>query len=152
MEKLYLDMNIYNRPYDNQSQVRIKMETIAVFEILDMMQSGKAHIVWSFILDYENSLNPHTDIRLEIEHLASFAMETVEADESIKQLAKTYESKGVKPRDALHLACAETSGTTYFVTCDDKLLNKQKVLSLSVTLINPIDLILQYEEMNYVNA
>ena len=89
---------------------------------------------------------------MEIEHLASFAMETVEADESIKQLAKTYESKGVKPRDALHLACAETSGTTYFVTYDDKLLNKQKVLSFSVPLINPIDLILQYEEMNYVNA
>ena len=142
MKKLYLDMNIYHRPYDNQLQARIKLETIAVFEILNMMKSGQVQVVWSFILDYENSLNPHDDIRLEIEHIAFFAAEMINANASIRQLAKTYEPTGVKPRDALHLACAEISGATYFVTCDDKLLNKQKVLSLSVTLINPIDFIL----------
>lgn len=146
MKKIYLDMNIYNRPYDDQSQVRIKLETIAIFEILNAIKSGQAHVVWSFILDYENSLNPYDDIRLEIEQIALFAVETIDADESIRQLAKTYEPKGVKPRDALHVACAEASGATYFVTCDDKLLKKQKVLSVSVKLINPIDFILHLEE------
>ncbi len=151
MKTLYLDMNIYNRPYDDQSQVRIRLETIAIFEILNMMKSGQAHVAWSFILDYENSLNPHDDIRLEVEHIASFATEMIEVDESIRQLAKTYESQGVKPRDALHLACAETSGVTYFVTCDDKLLNKHKVLTFGFILINPIDFILGYKEVDNDN-
>ena len=61
MKKIYLDMNIYNRPYDDQSQVRIKLETIAIFEILHAMKAGYAHVVWSFILDYENSLNPNAE-------------------------------------------------------------------------------------------
>ncbi len=146
MKKIYLDMSIYNRPYDDQSQVRIKLETIAIFEILTAMKSGTCHVVWSFILDYENSLNPSEDIRLEVEQLMQFASETIEADESIRMLAKTYEPKGIKPRDALHLACAVTSGATYFVTCDDKLLNKQKKLALSMTLMSPIDFILHVEE------
>ena len=64
MEKVYLDMNIYNRPFDDQSQIRIKLETIAVFAILQMVKMGKLKLVWSFILDYENSLNPYDDIRL----------------------------------------------------------------------------------------
>ena len=152
MNKIYLDMNIYNRPYDDQSQVRIKLETIAVFEILNAMKFRKSHVVWSFILDYENSLNPYDDIRLEIEHLAHFASEMIDADDLIWQLAKTYEPKGVKPRDALHLACAEASGAAYFVTCDDKLLNKQKILPISLKLINPIDFILHSKETHHAKS
>ncbi len=146
MKKIYLDMNIYNRPYDDQSQVRIKLETIAVFEVLNAMKSGQAHVVWAFILDYKNNINPYDDIRLEIEQIAHFAAETIDADESIRHVAKTYEPKGVKPRDALHIACAEVSGAAYFVTCDDKLLNKQNILPISVKLMNPIDFILHVEE------
>ena len=33
MKKIYLDMNIYNRPYDDQTQPRIKMETIVFFNM-----------------------------------------------------------------------------------------------------------------------
>jgi predicted nucleic acid-binding protein len=100
-------------------------------------------VLWSFILEYETSLNPYPDIRIEVEHMAQFAAETVEATEEIRRIAKTYESHGVKPRDALHVACAEISGVADFVTCDDKLLKKQRVLPVRVTLINPIEFILQ---------
>ncbi len=152
MKKIYLDMNVYNRPYDDQSQVRIKLETIAIFEILTAMKSRQIHVVWSFILDYENSLNPYDDIRLEIEHIARFAAERIGANESIRQRAKTYEPHGVKPRDALHVACAEASGATYFVTCDDRLLKKQKVLSVNVKLINPLYFILHLEEPDHAQS
>ncbi|VEN75332.1 conserved hypothetical protein [Candidatus Desulfarcum epimagneticum] len=146
MEKIYLDMNIYNRPYDDQSQARVKLETISVFEILSAMKSGRIHVAWSFILDYENSLNPYDDIRLEIESLAHFASEMIDADDTIRRFAKTYEIKGVKPRDALHIACAETWGAEHFVTCDDRLVKKQKALPIIVKLTNPIDFILHLEE------
>jgi predicted nucleic acid-binding protein len=139
MQKIYLDMNIYNRPYDDQTQVRIKLETIAIFEILHAMKSGHIHVLWSFILEYENSLNPYNDIRAEAEQMAQFTAETVDATEDIRQMTKHYESKGVKPRDALHVACAEHASATYFITCDDKLLKKQAVLPIRVKLLNPLD-------------
>lgn len=143
MHKIYLDMNIYNRPYDDQTQVRIKLETIAIFEILHAMRSGHMHVLWSFILEYENSLNPSDDIRVEAEQMAQFTAETVDATEDIRHMAKHYESKGVKPRDALHVACAEYANATYFITCDDRLLKKHAVLPIRVKLINPLDFIVQ---------
>ena len=151
MQKIYLDMNIYNRPYDDQTQVRIKLETIAIFEILHAMKSENIHVLWSFILAYENSLNPYDDIRVEVEQMAHFTAETVDATEDIRQMAKRYESKGVKPRDALHVACAEHAGATYFVTCDDRLLRKQTVLPIRVKLINPLDFIVQ-EDISHAST
>jgi hypothetical protein len=67
IRKIYLDMNIYNRPYDDQAQIRIKLETIAIFEILYAMKSRDVHVLWSFVLEYETSLNPYDDIRIEIQ-------------------------------------------------------------------------------------
>lgn len=66
MKKIYLDVNIYNRPFDDQSQVRIRLETIAIFSIMQKIKSKELSLIWSFIIDYENSLNPYDDIRQEV--------------------------------------------------------------------------------------
>ncbi|WP_052311098.1 PIN domain-containing protein [Anabaena sp. PCC 7108] len=52
----------------------------------------------------------------------------------------------IKPIDALHIACAETSKSDYFITCDKRLINRCQDLSLKV--INPTDLILEIEDDN----
>jgi predicted nucleic acid-binding protein len=143
MKKIYLDMNIYNRPYDDQTQPRIKMETIAVFAILHRIRAREISLVWSFMLDYENSLNPDETIRIENDHLGELASEYVLATEIVRSQAKTYEPKGIKPRDALHLACAVISGAEYFLTCDDRLLKKQRKLHVALKILNPIDFIRQ---------
>ena len=124
MKKIYLDMNIYNRPYDDQNQPRIKMETIAVFAILHKIRMREFFLVWSFMVDYENSLNPDKTVRIEVDNLGELASEYVLATEIIRNRAKTYEPKGIKPRDALHLTCAVTSGAGYFLTCDDSVVEK----------------------------
>ena len=51
MKHLYLDMNIYNRPHDDQMQPRIKMETVAVFAILSQIRAGEFSLIWSFMMD-----------------------------------------------------------------------------------------------------
>jgi predicted nucleic acid-binding protein len=149
MTKIYLDMNIYNRPYDDQTQTRIKLETIAVFAILQKIRNRDILLVWSFMVDYENSLNPYDDIRMEIDHLSELASEYVLATEIVHNRAKIYESKGLKPRDALHLACAVTSGAKYFLTCDDRVIKKQHILDIAMTILNPIDFIRQQEDKKY---
>jgi hypothetical protein len=54
-------MNIYNRCFDDQSQLRIRLETGAIEGIFELAESGEVELVWSFMLDYENGLNPQED-------------------------------------------------------------------------------------------
>jgi len=143
--KIYLDTNVYNRPYDDQTQVRIRLETIAIFAILQLIKSKELSLVWSFLLTYENSLNPSEDIKMEIEKLSSLASENVDSSEDIRKKAKDYELIGIKPRDAIHISCALNSGADYFVTCDDKILRKTDKLGLNLLILNPIDFIKEVE-------
>lgn len=141
MKKLYLDMNIYNRPFDDQSQVRIKLETIAINAILKMIKDGKFKLLWSFMLEFENSLNPYDDVRMEIEMTSKLASEYVNMSDEILEAAKEMESVGVKPRDAIHLACAVKAKTDWFLTCDDKLIKKGRLIKEGVIIINPVDFV-----------
>ena len=45
----------FNRPYDDQSQVRIRLETEAKLSLQDKVRNGACQLVWSSILDLENS-------------------------------------------------------------------------------------------------
>ena len=53
--KVYLDNCCFNRPYDNQSHLRIRLESEAKLKIQEEIRSGAYKLIWSYILDYENS-------------------------------------------------------------------------------------------------
>lgn len=55
---LYLDLCALNRPFDNQKQTRIHIETEAKLVIQGKILMNKYKLVWSFILDFENQANP----------------------------------------------------------------------------------------------
>ncbi|MFH1703162.1 MAG: PIN domain-containing protein, partial [Nitrospirota bacterium] len=129
------------RPFDDQSQVRIRLETIAIYAILKMIKEDKFSLLWSFMLEFENSLNPYEDIRMEIEMASSLASEKIKMGEDILTAAKNLESKGIKPRDAIHLACAIKGKADYFLTCDDKLIKKVKPIQGEIVILSPIDFI-----------
>jgi len=61
---LYLDMNIYERPFDDQSQMRIRLETVAITMIFALIENGYFSARWSFVLEYENSHNPSPERKL----------------------------------------------------------------------------------------
>lgn len=147
MMKIYLDTNIYNRPFDDQSQVKIKLETIAIFSLLKLIKEGYFSLIWSFMIDYENSLNPYSDIRQEIEMISSLANETVVPEQNIIAVAKDFEAVGIKPRDAIHLACALQGNVEYFLTCDNKLIKRAAELNLNFKVINPLTFI-ENKEVN----
>lgn len=141
MKRLYLDMNIYNRPFDDQSQVRIKLETIAINAVLKTINDGRFKLLWSFMLEFENSLNPYDDVRMEVEMVSKLAAEYVNMSTEILKSAKEMEAAGVKPRDAIHLACAANGKADWFLTCDDKLIKKGRLIKESFTIINPVDFV-----------
>lgn len=55
--RIYMDNCCYNRPYDEQSQMRIHLETEAKLHIQDMVKNGEVELVVSYALTYENGKN-----------------------------------------------------------------------------------------------
>ncbi|MCX7922415.1 MAG: hypothetical protein N3B21_10465 [Clostridia bacterium] len=51
--KLYLDMNVYNRIFDDQNQLRIRFEAMAIDIIMELVEKGTHKLVWSFMLKDE---------------------------------------------------------------------------------------------------
>ena len=53
--KIYLDNCCFNRPYDDQAQIRISLETHAKLYIQELVKNKKLDLVTSYVLWYENS-------------------------------------------------------------------------------------------------
>lgn len=122
--KIYLDNCCYNRPFDDQSQMKIHLETQAKLYIQSKIKDGVYDLVWSYILDYENAKNPYEEKKLAISPWRNIASECItEETEDILLFAESLASKGIKTYDALHIACAVNSNCEYYLTTDKKLLN-----------------------------
>ncbi len=61
--KVYLDNCCYNRPYDDQSYLKISLESQAKLFVQHLIREKKLDLVTSYVLDYENSRNPHATRR-----------------------------------------------------------------------------------------
>lgn len=137
--KIYLDTSVFNRPFDDQTQPRIWLETLALALILQLIEGGEAILINSSVLEFENSQNPFSIRQDWVNRCCELATSYQRADEAIRKRAEALEQKGVHAIDALHVACAETSGADYFLTCDNRLLRKQK--HLNVKSMNPLDFV-----------
>jgi hypothetical protein len=58
MIRIYLDTSVYNRPFDDQRQPRICLETLAFATIMQLVEMGTLALVTSSILRLENRSNP----------------------------------------------------------------------------------------------
>ncbi|TVM00417.1 MAG: hypothetical protein CV087_13690 [Candidatus Brocadia sp. WS118] len=56
--KLYLDLCVYNRPFDYQRYERVALETSIFTYILEKIETGAYILVVSDALAYENNKNP----------------------------------------------------------------------------------------------
>lgn len=74
MTRVYLDTSAYNRPFDDQTQPKIFLESQAVIIILQMIETGVVELIRSSVLEYENSRNPYP-IKQEAMNPADFVLE-----------------------------------------------------------------------------
>ena len=137
--KIYLDTSVYNRPFDDQTQPRIWLETLALALVLQLVEAGEAMLINSTVLEFENSRNPFSLRQDWMSRCLEQATDYQRVDESIRERAETLEKHGLKAIDSLHVACAESAGADYFLTCDDRLLKKQK--HITVSSMNPLDFV-----------
>jgi predicted nucleic acid-binding protein len=135
---LYLDLNRFNRPFDDQSQARIAQETAAVFAILQRIIHGINHLLWSDILTFENAQHPLVERRVEIAQWAHRAIVHMAMTPIIAARAHALASTGLRALDAAHLACAETANGDRVLTCDDQMLRTARRLLVAVSVHNPV--------------
>ena len=50
--RVYLDNCCYNRPFDEQTQLKVLLETEAKLRVQFLMRNGDVEYVWSGVLDY----------------------------------------------------------------------------------------------------
>ena len=62
--RVYLDNCCYNRPFDDQSQVKVLIETLSKLTIQQQMREGVIEYVWSEVLDYEVGRSRFIDRKL----------------------------------------------------------------------------------------
>lgn len=145
--KIYFDMNIYNRIFDDQTQMRIRFESMAIDILFELVEKEKYELMWSFILEYENSRNPFMERKLNIKSISTLCKETIKPNDNIKLIAKDIvKNSNTKDKDALHLASAVNGECKYFITCDDKFIktvekNRESLKDTiqNIKLYNPID-------------
>lgn len=122
--RIYLDNCCYNRPFDDQTMLKIHLETQAKLYIQEKIREGRYELVWSYILDYENGKNPYEEKRDAIAPWKNLAQYCVtKEEEGILLFAEELEKKGIKTFDALHIACAFEAECEYYITTDKKLLH-----------------------------
>jgi predicted nucleic acid-binding protein len=140
--RIYLDNCCYNRPFDDQTQPAVRLETEAKLLIQTLMRSGAVEYVWSFELRLESSQNPNRQRRRSIAAWSIGAVADIAPSPEIRNRSKELMALGVKAADAIHLACAESAGCDWFFTVDRGILKKVHELG-NMRIANPVEFVLE---------
>lgn len=124
MRTIYLDACAVNRPFDDQSQERIRLESEAVLLILARVEAGELRWIGSEVLDYEIACIPDPERLRRAQVLLQHTAEILPLDPAMEERARRIEARGFSAFDALHLAAAEAGGAEVFLSTDDALVRR----------------------------
>lgn len=143
--KIYLDVCCLNRPFDDQSQERVRLEAEAVLLIL--RQARIEGWVWysSDVVSDEVDQTPDSERRGRVRQLIAYADVVHRLSDADIARARVLAGLGLTNMDALHLACAEGCGAEIFLTTDDRLLSRAGRMAdlLRVAVDNPLPWLLR---------
>ena len=126
MIRIYLDNCSFNRPFDDQGHLRIQLEAEAKLFIQQKVLEGRLELAWSYVLDFENGANPFDERREAIQGWKRHAVVDTDETNAILTRAQILGEKGLNSKDALHIACAIETQCDWFITTDDRVLNRMK--------------------------
>lgn len=136
--RVYVDVCALCRPFDDQSQMRIRLETDALQLILGNVRAGNLDLIVSRVHQLEISAIPdlaeRTHLELMLQQIGKrvnpgLVQTRIRAEEFVRQ--------GLGPADAAHVAWAEQVGAD-LVTCDDRLLRQCRKVKPDVWCGTPI--------------
>lgn len=142
---IYLDNCCFNRPFDDQIEMRVRLETEAKLAIQAEIIDGKIELAWSYMLDFENDANPYQERKEGIKRWRALAKADTTETSKIVAAAKELYAKGFKKKDSLHLASAIALRCGIFFTTDSGILKKRKMV-LELIIMNPIEYYANYND------
>ncbi len=148
--RIYLDICCFNRPFDSQSELLVRLQTEAKLHVQEMIRAGSLALVWSAMMDIENIANPDLNRKLAIADWQQIAVADVGINSQVEALAESLGQLGVKPMDALHVACAIEARAEYFLTTDKALLRKMSKRD-DIKVVDPVDFIRALKDGNDEN-
>lgn len=118
---MYLDLCALKRPFDDQTQPRIRLEADAVLDLL-AASPERLTFVHGAAQDLEHAENP---VPWRSGRVAAWLASVPRAEPEARGLARRTQelmSLGFRNFDAFHVACAELARADVLATTDDRLL------------------------------
>jgi predicted nucleic acid-binding protein len=143
--RIYLDACCLNRPFDNQRQFRIALETQAILSILSRCQSGQWQLMASTALDTELDQTPDRERLSNIKAMLTVAKIKVLGSQELEVRARELKTLGFSSYDAVHIASAERGRADVFLSTDDRLIKRAAKITqlLRVPVDNPVPWLIQ---------
>lgn len=118
-----LNTNVFCRPFDDQSDDKIRKEADIALRILFQVTEGKAKIITSDVLHEEVDLIKDKSKRESVFYLVEIVeTERVSSSKAVIDRADELHEIIHDYNDCLHIAFAAVSKCDFFITCDDELL------------------------------
>lgn len=140
MFRVYLDNCVFNRPFDDQSNERVRIESAAIVQILEHIKNHSIEVVWSSAIDYENERSPISERRESVAQWRAYAVAEVLATEKVEELSRELLELGVGDVDSIHIASAMICLADYFVTTDDGIIKRKDKIQ-GIKIISPTELL-----------
>ncbi len=125
--KIYFDVCCLNRPYDDQTQDRIRLESEAVIAILRHVESDEWSLVSSGVVSFEISRTSDEERKRRLLLVVQRASVFIPVgQDTYVRAGELQHQLGLKAYDALHVACAEQGGADVLLSTDDRLVKAVK--------------------------
>ena len=127
------------RPFDDQDQMRVRLETDAYYLILQAVKDQHYELLVSAVhcVEVEAIKDQIEQEQLQLV-LAKFGKPCALDINRAKERSETLVDLGFGIADAAHLACAEQTADV-FLTCDDRLLKRCRRERVGVAVVNPVE-------------
>jgi len=139
---IYLDTCSLCRPFDNQNNLRIKIETEAVQFIFEKIKLKKVKWIASEVLELEINQINNLEKRIKVLSFLKFANSKIKYSDRIEEKGVLIEKKGFNLLDAMHISSSLSSEAKYFITTDYEILRLAKKFQddFAIKFANPLDI------------
>jgi len=134
-----MDCCCLNRPNDDQTQDKIRVESDAIIAILSRCLYGSWTLLGSDIIEYEIMKTPDPNKRNRALDLYKVKGDSIVTNETIMERAKEIQKHGIKPMDSLHFASAEYGNANVLLTVDKEFVATARKINTSLTVANPVN-------------
>jgi hypothetical protein len=131
--RIYLNTSALNRPFDDLSSERVRLEADAIVAALTAVESGRVELIGSEYLDFEIAQTPDQERAHRVRSLLRNVQLRVLISPTVATRARAIEKLGFRGLDALHIAAAESGRAELLMTTDDRMLRRARRAGATLT-------------------